>query len=240
MSAADAEPATSVLPTDRGDDSATFAQKLSVGHQEIGRIVDEVEQIYASQPTEWLALEPIGSMICNQWYEDEDEFEDAVGGSFSEFMHAMPHVEIRKRADGKEDFKILQPDPDTPPCVMTLRVETSKDLWRVLFKSPDCGIMIKHMEFEIGADSKRVIDTLYNHISNAVWNLSSHVRGGASAMPSEHVAKIEETIDQLNALLDVDEPFEVVVNDPTGTSLFKPADGVKVVHLGADVDDDDE
>ena len=34
--------------------------------------------------------------------------------------------------------------------------------------------------------------------------------------------------------------FEVVVNDPTGTSLFKPADGVKVVHLGADVDEDDD
>ena len=41
------------LPTDRGDaDGATFASKLAIGHQEIGRIVDEVDQIYSSQPTE--------------------------------------------------------------------------------------------------------------------------------------------------------------------------------------------
>ena len=38
------------------------------------------------------------------------------------------------------------------------------------------------------------------------WLPSGWYTGGASAMPSEHVAKIEETIDQLNALLDVEEP----------------------------------
>ena len=128
--------------------------------QEIGRIVDEVDQIYSSQPTEWLALEPIGNMICHSWYEDMDEFEEAVGGTFSEFMHSMPHIEIRKNAQGAEEFKVTMPDPDTPPSVMTLRVENRADLWRVLFKSPDASITIQHMEFEIGADSKRVIDTL--------------------------------------------------------------------------------
>ena len=80
---------------------------------------------------------------------------------------------------------------------------------------------------------------MYNHLTHAVWNLSAHVRGGGSAFPSDYVAKIAATIDQLNGLLDVDEPFDVVVNDPTGTSLFKPADGVRIVHLGADVDEDD-
>ena len=85
--------AAASLPTDRGDaDRSTFASKLAVGHQEIGRIVDELDQIYSSQPTEWLPMEHIGHMIANMWYEDMDEFEDAVGGSFSEFMHAMPHV----------------------------------------------------------------------------------------------------------------------------------------------------
>ena len=100
------------------------------------------------------------------------------------FMHAMPHVEIRTNADGKEEFKIPPPDPDAPPCVMTLRVQSRADLWRVLFKSPDGCIQIKHMEFEIGADSKRMIDTLYNHISTAVWNLSAHLRGNASVFSS--------------------------------------------------------
>ena len=155
------------------------------------------------------------------------------------FMHAMPHVEIRTNADGKEEFKIPPPDPDAPPCVMTLRVQSRADLWRVLFKSPDGCIQIKHMEFEIGADSKRMIDTLYNHISTAVWNLSAHLRGNASAIASDSVQRIEETIEELNNLLDAETPFDVVVNDPTGASVFKPADGVQVVHLGADLEDDE-
>lgn len=41
-------------------------------------------------------------------------------------------------------------------------------------------------------------------------------------------------------LLDVAEPYNVVVNDPTGASLFKPADGVKIVSLGSALDDDAE
>ena len=85
--------AAASLPTDRGGvDGSSFASKLAVGHQEIGRIVDELDQIYSSQPTEWLPMENIGNMISNEWYEDLDEFEDALGGSFSEFMHAMPHA----------------------------------------------------------------------------------------------------------------------------------------------------
>ena len=140
----------------------------------------------------------------------------------------------------------------------------------------------------------------YNHISNAVWNLSSHLRGAGGSMPSEHVERISSTIDELNQarpqpprhhasralpqattaiatatrtgsaaphtetahgdctcaayrhvgssctlrhpeqLLDVEEPYNVVVNDPTGASLFKPADGVKIVSLGSALDDDAE
>ena len=59
-----------------------FASKLSVGHQEIDRIIDEVEQTYRAQPTEWLPIAPVGNMVALQWYEDIDEFEDAIGGEF--------------------------------------------------------------------------------------------------------------------------------------------------------------
>ena len=37
--------------------------------------------------------------------------------------------------------------------------------------------------------------------------------------------------DALEALLDVEEPFDVVVDDPTGVSSFKPNDGVDVLTL---------
>ena len=71
---------------------------LSIGHQEIDRITDEVEQVYTSQPTEWLQVEAVGQMIINVqgWYEDYDEVEDAVGGSFEAFLRDVrhpPHLE---------------------------------------------------------------------------------------------------------------------------------------------------
>lgn len=230
-------------------DANTFAHKLAIGHQEIDRIVDEVEQIFASQPMEWLALEPIGMMMLHEMYEDYDEFEDAVGGSFEEFLRALPQFELRTNPDtGKTEFKVLAPDPDAPPSIMTLHVTQRSDLWRVLYKSPTATVRIPHLEFEIGADSKRRIDSVYNHITNAVFQLSSHVRGQAEAAAAAaaalesgggsgddaaaaQAASILETVDSLEALLDVDEPFDIVVDDPTGASLFKPDDGVEVVEL---------
>ena len=216
------------LPTSK----PTVAEKLSGGHQEVGKILDEVEQIYLSQPTQYLLLHPIANMLQHLWYEDTDEFEDAVGGSFEDFMKAMPHVELRKDKQGRTEFKIRPPDPDAPPTVMTLQVKTRADLWRVLFKSPDAIVRIPHIEFEIGIEQKRCIDSLYNHISQAAWNLASHVRGRTD-VSSDYVARVGETIDALNKLLDVDEPFTIIVDDHTGVSCFKPDDGVHVRTLAA-------
>ena len=47
----------------------------------------------------------------------------------------------------------------------------------------------------------------------------------------EHSVSVLETVDALEQLLDVDEPFDLVVDDPTGASLFKPSDGVEVEEL---------
>lgn len=211
-----------------------FASKLSVGHQEIDRIIDEVEQTYRAQPTEWLPIAPVGNMVALQWYEDIDEFEDAIGGEFIELLRAMPHIEVRAAADGETPpgfFKVREPDPDAAPRLLTVRVETRAELQRVLYKAPDATVRIPHLEFEIGADDKRRIDTLYNHIAAAVWNLSAHVRGQQGGMPAEQAATIAELIDNLNGMLDVDEPFDVVVVDATGSSQFKPPDGVEELPL---------
>ena len=225
--------ASDAVPTSGGESSRDFAHLLSIGHQEIDRITDEVEQIYQSQPTEWLQVEAVGQMIINVqgWYEDYDEFEDAVGGSFEAFLRALPHIDVRKGDRGIAEFKVLPPDPDALPTTYTLEVAKREDLWRVLYKSADACVRFPALEFEIGADSKRRIDTVYNHITNAVWNLSSHLRGREGDVPSETVASITETVDALTAMLDVEEPFTLVVDDPTGVSLFKPSDGVEIVTL---------
>eukprot|EP00310_Coccolithus_braarudii_P005941 CAMPEP_0183382406 /NCGR_PEP_ID=MMETSP0164_2-20130417/126929_1 /TAXON_ID=221442 /ORGANISM="Coccolithus pelagicus ssp braarudi, Strain PLY182g" /LENGTH=242 /DNA_ID=CAMNT_0025560027 /DNA_START=35 /DNA_END=763 /DNA_ORIENTATION=- len=211
--------------------SESLLTKLAAGHQEVDRIMDEVEAIYHSQPTEWLVVEPIGSMVCHLWYEDEDEFEDAVGGSFEEFLRVLPHVKLRENAQGKAEFKILKPNPDSKPLVLTLHIQGRSDLWRVLFKAPDARIEIPHLEFEVGQSNKRQIDTVYNHITNAVWNLSAHVRGRTD-LSEEYINAVSDTIGQLNELLDVEKPFEFCVHDPTGFSVFKPSDGVVEEVLG--------
>ena len=61
---------------------------------------------------------------------------------------------------------------------------------------------IPHLEFEIGADSKRRIDSVYNHITNAVWNLSSHLRSrvGDTEATDQAVA-LSATVDALVAWL---------------------------------------
>lgn len=227
------------LPTDAGAEGAsTFAQKLAVGHQEIDRIIDEVEQIYNSQPMEWLALEPIGMMVTHLWYEDEDDFQDAIGGTFEDFMRMMPHIQVRSGDSGKPEFKVKKPNPDSPPELMTLTVSDRKDLWRVLFKSPDATCRVPHLEFEIGCTQKRTIDTIYNHITTAIWNLSQHMR--QPGVPEEHKANILTTVDELNKCLDVEEPFTLIVDDPTGGSTFRPDDGIKVERLDGEAEAEGE
>ena len=144
-----------------------LSHKMAIGHQEIDRIVDEVEQIYGSQPTEWLPLEPVGRMLLHDMYEDVDELEDALGASFEEFLNALPHFETRRvlsseggrteeAEGGRVEFKVLAPDPDAPPTVLTLHVAHRADLWRVLHKSADAAVRIPHLEFEIGAAQQQL------------------------------------------------------------------------------------
>jgi C4-type Zn-finger protein len=169
-------------------------------------------------------------MVSREGYEDEDEFEDAIGGSWEEFLRAMPHIELRTNERGSLEFKVLQPDPTVQPRLLKLRVQTRQDLWRVLFKSPDASIRFPAMEFEIGTDHKRRIDSVYNYITSAEWNLSTHIRGRTD-ITSEHVAAIVETVDKLNQMLDCEEPFDIEVRDPAGACVFKPAEGVEVLAL---------
>ena len=110
---------------------------------------------------------------------------------------------------------------------LTLHIASSADLRRVLLKAPDARIEIPEMEFEIGVDSKRAINTLYNHLAVAKQNLSFHAEANAAAIAAEEHLAILETVDQLEKRLDVDAPFTIVVHDPSGLTELKPADGAR-------------
>jgi len=81
---------------------------------------------------------------------------------------------------------------------MTVRINSTKDLWRVCLKSPHARIEIPELEFEISADGKRHIDSVYNHIAAAVYNLGNYVRQAGGALSEDHKSKILDTVIALN------------------------------------------
>jgi hypothetical protein len=47
-------------------------------------------------------------------------------------------------------------------------------------------VEIPELEFEISADGKRKIDSIYNIISSAIFNLGTHVRTAGAAVSDDH------------------------------------------------------
>ena len=56
--------------------------------------------------------------------------------------------------------KIIPPAAVQQGFTMTMTVRTSEDLWRTLYKAPDCTLEIPEIEFEIGRSDKRQLDAL--------------------------------------------------------------------------------
>jgi hypothetical protein len=60
---------------------------------------------------------------------------------------------------------------------MTVKINSTADLWRTCYKSPHATIEIPELEFEFSADGKRHTDSIYNHIGAAVYNLGACCEG---------------------------------------------------------------
>lgn len=223
------------------------AVKIDMSHQEMDRLVTELETLWRQfavdsdgQPTgvEWLPADGVEQALLQELgYEDVPEFEDALKGSFVDFLDNLPH--IRKRVDDSNGRVYLQikPEPareDWKPTRMTVKVNDTTDLWRVCLKSPHARIEIPELEFEISADGKRHTDSIYNHIAAAVYNLGNYVRQANTGLSEDHKNKIMDTVIALNIFLDVPKPFTWVVHDPSGTSEFHPMDDVTVEHPPAE------
>lgn len=215
----------------------------NVSHQEVERILSDVEVWYetANRDTglEWLPVESIGQFVCMELgYEDQDEFEDAIQGSFEDFLKSFPHIIVRP-AGAEEGQKVamfrVEALKPKEPARLTLEIRNSKDLLDTTFlKSMDAVVKVDEegLGFEISADQRRAIDSLYNHLANAKYELEKHSEalgketGGAVTAGS--LQGILGTAKGLGELLDVERPFKIVVEDPSGLSEFKPADRVLV------------
>ena len=232
---------TCFMSTHSRSSLAAFPQRIggthARSHQEMERIVNEMDEILKFQPdtTAWLPVEQIGSMLTHELgYEDKDEFEDALKGTFEEFCRTLPHLEVREKDGGESrcEMRLRVDDREERPMRMVCRVESRSDLYRVCFKAPDAKVEIPELEFEIGADQKNRIDTIYNHIGAAILNLGRYVAQASEAeLNDDNRNKIVDTITLLNILLDVEKPWTFIVHDPKGKSEFKPTEGVEVTYF---------
>lgn len=115
---------------------------IDISHQEMERIIVELELLHKTQPAKWLPIEvrPVKSsptaaaaaptrftqrrsprspqgirnMLAEELgYEDEDEFEDALKAPFKVFLANLPHVEVRVPADDPSPLA-RRPGPSRP------------------------------------------------------------------------------------------------------------------------------
>ena len=204
--------------------------QFNVAHQGVERIVSEVEKWYETAQeqagVEWLPAAGISNFLFNDLgYEDMDEFEDAIQGSFQDFLGAFPHIDVREEGESVL-FRVRCPAPG-PPRKLRMTITSSKQLIDTTFlKAPDAQWEVPSLEFSVGADQKRHIDSLYNHVVTARDDLERYAQSLGNT--SEERQSILDTVNGLTSLLDVDTPFEIVVTDPKGLSDIRPIDDVKV------------
>merc|ERR1712098_791174 len=138
-----------------------------------------------------------------------------------------------------------EPSPEDlrgPGSRTAFTVTSREDLWRVVLQGPRCNIEITELEFAIRPKARRRVDTIYNLIASAVFHLGDHVQKNtrAGAISEEEATKICDAIDSLNQLLDVEQPFTIVLADREGVSELKPSDGVHVGPWMAGIAEEDE
>ena len=71
---------------------------------------------------------------------------------------------------------------------------------------PGAMAEIPELEFEIGADHKRRVDSIYNHIGGAIFNLERHVEmlGEDGEQASRERQGIMDVCDELRKVLDME------------------------------------
>jgi len=214
--------------------------QIDLSHQEMAQFVHELEDIFraihAGVSEDYaVAISGLAYNLCaSLGYEDEDELEEALGGPLVNFLEALPHFEVRWPEEGEQEEPrvLMRPEPSEDlldgKC-LTFTVSERHDLFRVLLQGAHAEVEIPEIEFTIRPKAERRVDTIYNMIASAVFHLGDHVqknRRMGGALSEDQMNKICETIEQLNILLDLEQPFTVKVRDPQGVSEFKPFNGV--------------
>ena len=84
-------------------------------------------------------------------YEDVDELEDALKGELGEFISLMPHFESKRIESNSEDksaeiqFRMGELPTGEPQCI-EIKVESVRDLYRVVLKPAGARIIIPQVK----------------------------------------------------------------------------------------------
>jgi len=150
--------------------------------------------------------------------------QDAIKCDWVEFIQSMPHLETKIQDDGSYAngmmvfrMKPFVPVQDRKMFIKSFTVKTREDLWRVCHKAPSAVMEFPEMEFEIGADAKRKIDSIYNHIAGAVYNLSMHVSSLGMQLSEDHKDKISEVSTDTDTHTNTRTHTECTIHAPTHT-----------------------
>ena len=99
-------------------------------------------------------------------------------------------------------------EEDWEPKRMTLMINKTSDLWNVMYKSKYAYFAIpKYGYVEYPNRVKHASDALYNHISNTLQQFRE------SPTTMHH-----EVVQNLQKALDVEQPYEIIVDDKSGIS----------------------
>ena len=102
-----------------------------------------------------------------------------------------------------------------------LLVKTEADLNRELVKSDYASFKIPSIDFEIQPQTQKgMLTTIEGIINNVISNLEADVDLRKEQDP-ELAEKLREFIKKVNNLKNLQEPFEIVLDDPSGDSFIE-------------------
>eukprot|EP01125_Pyxidicula_operculata_P022845 TRINITY_DN9619_c0_g1_i1.p1 TRINITY_DN9619_c0_g1~~TRINITY_DN9619_c0_g1_i1.p1 ORF type:complete len:212 (-),score=41.17 TRINITY_DN9619_c0_g1_i1:93-728(-) len=206
-------------------------QAPDLRNQESERIINEIEQILTlvrETQGEWIPIDTVKNTVTNTLgYEDADSLEDALKNTFAEFIEMLPQIELKTDEQGRKVMKASSSAmPRERAFKLTLKITNRDQLQTLCLKSETATIEIPELEFSVGGDAHRSIDTIYNHLTKAIFNLEFHVSNVDTNMPAERKAAILDTTSKLSECLDVSSPWTWIIHDSSGRSTMKPMDGV--------------
>ncbi|KAN0034242.1 hypothetical protein ACTFIV_000735 [Dictyostelium citrinum] len=101
-------------------------------------------------------------------------------------------------------------------CHIELNVTKELDLNRQIVKMEKATISIPSLDFEIPPSNNGSLNTIEGILKEAITNLTN-----AAEIHSESKDELLGFVSKLSSLLMVDEPFKIIVDDPSGNSFIE-------------------